>query len=81
MNKTYTIKEPEFKHILGNYRVDTPSLSIDIFLSMVDLETYRVYFGTELISSKLTLNEAKNLAKEIYYREIEQYLVELGNEP
>lgn len=76
MTDTFHIKPPEFEQHGTDYILKCSNqIQIDIVLSIVDLETYYVMYGIQRVAKKLTLDEAKKIATELYYDSIKKFLI------
>lgn len=76
MTDTFHIKPPEFEQRGTDYILKCSNqIQIDIVLSIVDLETYYVMYGIQRVAKKLTLDEAKKIATELYYDSIKKFLI------
>lgn len=80
LDDCFRIKPPEFEQRGTDYILKCSNqVQIDIVLSVVDLETYAVIYGIQRVAKKLTLNEAKKIATELYYDSIKEFLIPVND--
>lgn len=76
LDDCFHIKPPEFEQHGTDYILKCSNqVQIDIVLSVVDLEAYAVIYGIQRVANKLTLDEAKKIATELYYDSIKEFLI------